>query len=124
MTFKEVVLYYQFQEVFVVLKLNPVSADRISNLLDLLVVLIQVLLHALSLLHIGLRRFIQNPNLLLMLRHLLVHYYLLLSELHDLRNRGRTLRNLVLIIIVTHNVIYLFNLLHEEHHLGFSLPDL
>ena len=59
-----------------------------------------------------------------MLGHLLVHYYLLLFELHDLGNRRRAFRDLVLIVIVIHNVIDLFNLLHQKHHLGLSLPDL
>ena len=54
LTLKEVVLHHELQEVFVVLEFDPVCADGVSDVLDLLVVFIQVLFHALSLLHVGL----------------------------------------------------------------------
>lgn len=84
MTFQEVVLYDQLEVVFVVLQLDPVGADRLFDLPDLLVVLIQILLHRLSFKQVLLRALVEDLHLDSVLVDLLVKGCVLFFQLLQL----------------------------------------
>ena len=73
---KEVVFYHKLEVVFYIF-IFYTSFDTVSNVSDLLIILVQILLHRMPLYQILFGRFVQNKYLLLLLLYAYLQTFLL-----------------------------------------------
>ena len=77
-----------------------------------------------SLEQVLLGRLIQDLNLLLVEQDLLLQHGLLFAVLLALLGSCVPRRGRVVVLLLSQDVLYLFNLLEDENHLGLALADL